>query len=96
MTNTATIKTERAADLVVNELIRLEVSTEDDPCSGLFADATTNVVDEAPLVSIYDDHVRGFYRLAVLDFLKGLEPEDVSLDGESDKNIWQLISEFEV
>lgn len=88
-------KTEKIADNLVSEFIRLGVSTDDDPCSGLMT-RIPDVVTEITLVDIYDDHANSFYDgEAVLNHLKTLQPEDVSLAGNVTNNIWQVIKEFE-
>lgn len=88
-------KTEKIADEIVNEFVRLGVSTDDDPYSGLMT-RIPNVVTEICLVNIYDDYADGDYNgEAVLAYLKTLEPNDVSLSSDATNNIWQLIQEFE-
>lgn len=85
---------EKLADDIQNELFRLEVSTEENPYSGLMA-SVPSVVSEIPLVNlvkIYDDYANGFYDgEKLLSHLKTLDPKDVSLE-----NIWEIIAEFEV
>lgn len=89
-------KTKKIAVGIENEFVRLKITTDDDPCSGLMV-GIPNVVTEFCLVNIYDDNEDVEYDgEAVLDYLKTLEPEDVSLISFSHKNIWNLIQEFEV
>ncbi len=90
-------KTERIADDLVNEFIRLGVSTADDPCLGLMT-RIPNVVTEIALIDIFDGCADGDYYdgEAVLAYLKTLKPEDVSLSPDDLNNIWQLIEKFEV
>jgi hypothetical protein len=89
-------------DLIFNEFDRLNVSTNDHPYSGLMATAENSAPDSAEgcditVIKIYDDHASGFYSGGLLlEYLKGLQPEEVSLDSESHQNIWQHIGEFEV
>ena len=81
---------EKLADDIQNELFRLEVSTEENPYSGLMA-SVPSVVSEIPLVKIYDDYANGFYDgEKLLSHLKTLDPKDVSLE-----NIWEIVAEFE-
>ncbi len=87
-------KTEAIADYLVNEFIRLGISTDDDSCFGLIT-RIPHVVTEIALVDICDNHTNGFYDgEAVLSYLKTLQPEDVSLQSETPNNIWELIKGF--
>ena len=95
MTTALDKETDKLADEIVNEFIRLEVSTDDDPCSGLMT-RVPNVVMEYPIVDIYDDHASGFYKAReLLVYLKEMQPSDTSLDSEDTNNIWQHLAEFE-
>jgi hypothetical protein len=89
-------------DAIFNELDRLEISTNQDPFSGLMT-AEENSAPYSPdgndvkVVKVYDDYASGFYHgQNLLNFLKGLTIGDVSLEGDSDKNIWEKLTEFEV
>lgn len=80
-------------DAIVNEFVRLGVSTEDCPCSGLVADPANCFDPENPdkvIVKVYDDYAGGFYDgNALLAFLKN--EKTVTFE-----TIWELISLFEV
>lgn len=79
------------ASQITQELARLGISTDHDPCSGLTAeDMGYNSV------AIYDDYDRAEYcSSSLLAHLKTLNPENVSLDSESAGNIWQAIAPFQ-
>jgi hypothetical protein len=88
MTTALDKRTAEVADLIVNEFIRLGVSTDHDPCSGLMT-RIPNVVTDKCLVDIYDDHASGFYDgEKVLSHLKTIEGTDF-------EGIWQEIKPFE-
>jgi hypothetical protein len=88
-------ETNRLADEIFNQFIRLGVSTNDDPCSGLMT-RVPNVVMDHPIVDIYDDHVSVFYDARkVLEYLKQMVAADNLLNTESSGNIWQHLSIFE-
>jgi hypothetical protein len=88
-------RTQKVADLVVDQFIRLGVDTDTDPCSGLMT-RIPNVVTEIALIEIYDDYESGFYDgEAVLSHLATLSPDAVSLGSESPNNIWQHLSAFQ-
>lgn len=96
MTTALDKETNKLADEIVNEFIRLKVSMNDDPCSGLMV-CGPNVLVDKPVVDIYDDHGSSFYDAQkVLAHLKELQLGDVSLDSEDVNNIWQHLAEFEV
>lgn len=89
-------RTAQVSDLIVNELIRLEISANDDPCSGLMC-RIPNVVTDQVLVEVYGDHTSVFYDgEKLLTHLKALQNGDVSLGSEDLNNIWQSISAFEI
>jgi hypothetical protein len=78
--------------LIERELDRLGVSTSQDPYSGL---SVAEVEENLALVNVFDDHASGNYHAQqLLDFLRQLSPEDVSLDYDSDLNIWQKIMDL--
>jgi hypothetical protein len=96
MTTNLDKETERLADEIVNEFIRLEVSTEQDPCSGLMT-RIPNIVVDFPVIDIYDDHASGFYDARkVLAYLKEANVGDMSLASEDLNNVWQHLAEFEI
>jgi hypothetical protein len=86
------------ADKIFNEFDRLEVSSHQEPYSGLMADHQSLLVEGRPdvvVVKIFDDSAHGLYDAhLVLDHLKALSPGDVDLDSESPLNIWQSIEAF--
>lgn len=89
-------ETARLADEIVNEFQRLEVSTDDHPCSGLMT-RTPNIVVDYPVVEIYDDQASGLYDARkVLAHLKTLGTKNTSIVFDDPNNIWQQINEFEV
>ena len=88
--------TAEIADDMVDQLIRLELDTGTDPCSGLMVTVYT-VVTDLPLVCIYDDSDSGFYdAMQVLILLRSLKPGDLSLHPDSTKNVWGALAQFEV
>jgi hypothetical protein len=88
MTTELDKKTASIADQIVDEFIRLGVSTDDDPCSGLMT-RIPNVVTDICLVDIYDDHANGFYDgEKVLAHLK-------QLGYSTFESIWQELAAFE-
>jgi hypothetical protein len=96
MTTALDKETDKLADEIVNEFIRLAVSTDDDPCSGLMT-RVPNIVTDIPIVDIYDDHASGSYDARkVLAYLKEMQTSDTSLASEDTNNIWQHLAEFEV
>jgi len=83
------------ADDLVDELSRLELGAETDPCSGLMANVP-NLVTDLPLVCIYDDSDSGFYdAMQVLILLRSLKPGDLSLHPDSSENVWGALAAFE-
>lgn len=88
-------------DLIFNELDRLGVSANQDPCSGLMTAKENSAPyspegDDIDLIRIYDDHSGGFYDGSLLlAFLKECDPDDVNLEYETPRSIWGLIREFE-
>lgn len=89
-------RTAQVADLIVNEFIRLGISTDDDPCSGLMT-RVPNVVTDEVLIEVYDDSASGFYDgEGLLTHLRSLAEGSVSLDSEDVNNVWQSIASFEV
>jgi hypothetical protein len=96
MTTALDKEIDELANEIVNEFIRLEVSTDDDPCSGLMT-RIPNIVTDIPIVDIYDDYASGFYDARkVLAYLKEMQPIDTSLDSEAPSNIWQHLATLEV
>lgn len=85
MTTTTTI-----FEAINNEFYRLGVSTDHDAYSGLTVDEGYGVVEGC--VRVFDDYADGTYNASeLLETLKALAPEDVSLESESPNSIWQLI-----
>ena len=86
------LPSERASlisDEIVNEFIRLGVSPEDCPFSGLFAEPA-NVVAKGTVVRIFDDYASGHYNgNQVLAALKHLD--DTTLD-----SIWDTLKPYEI
>lgn len=79
---------------IEQEIERLGLSADSDPCSGLTLEPVE--VCEA-VVALFDDHARGgYYADQLLALLEGLSPEEVSLDSDSEKNVWGLIRKVEV
>ncbi len=79
--------TESTATAINAEFARLQVGTDQDPCSGLMA-----VDAENGTVKVFDDHADGIYNAAeVLAALQILDPEEVNLDSDSPNNIWQSL-----
>jgi len=94
--NDLDILTAKIANDLVDQLIRLELHTDTDPCSGLMANVP-NVVTDSPLVCIYDDSDSGFYdAMQVLILLRSLKPGDLSLHPDSAENVWGALAAFEV
>lgn len=86
----------KVADLIVDELTRLNCDAKSDPYSGLMT-RIPNVVTNEVLIEIYDDYASGIYDGEdVLEHLKTLKPDEVSLDSESGNNIWHHIMSFVV
>jgi hypothetical protein len=83
---------------IINEFQRLEVSTDDHPCSGLMASVPNMEYPIADIiVDIRDDYSSGSYDARkVLAYLKEMQPSDCSLASEDANNIWQHLAEFEV
>ena len=81
---------------VEDELERLEVSTNEDPCSGLMV-AIVGHLDEDPdvaLAKIYDDYADGVYCADnLLKHLKSISKASLVRDAED--NIWDLIRDCE-
>jgi hypothetical protein len=73
-----------------NELNRLQVGTNADPYSGLMAEETEGGV------RVFDDYASGLYEPEVLQVLKDLNPEDVTLASNDPNNIWEWIRPYEV
>jgi hypothetical protein len=88
------------ADEIMDELNRLEVSTDNDLYSGLMTEYQSLLVEGNPdviVIKIYDDYASGLYDgQLTLEHLRGLSPGDVDLDSESLSNIWQSIQSFEL
>ncbi len=75
---------------IQSELIRLDLTTETNPYTGLICDVTDDLQ-----VLLYDDFEKEVYSpLCLLEKLKGLK--SASLDDDSPENIWQLIKDCEL
>lgn len=89
-------------DQINDHLNRLGVSTEQDPHSGLMAEPvdpnkSADAAINASTVLLLDDYSSAYYNgEKLLEILEGLNPNQVSLDGDSTNNIWQLIYDCEV
>lgn len=92
-------------DQIESQLERLKVFQTNDPLSGLMVAELDpdEEEDNRPdlmaddVVRVFDDYVSGHYNAeCLLKTLKKLKPKDVSLESESDKNIWQYIADCKV
>jgi hypothetical protein len=102
----------KALDL---EFARLGISVDDDPYNGIMAGLAheegdreegeeippiVNLAALSALVTLFDDRASGdYYGMPLLNFLKTLQPEEITLERDSEtivkNNFWQLISQFE-
>jgi hypothetical protein len=86
-------------DKIFNEFDRLEVSTNQDPSSGLMTEHQNLLVEGKPeivVVKIYDDYIEGYYDAKkVLDKLKSVTSVN-SVTKEYFEEIWEILREFEV